>query len=342
MPGMANLLPQVYACQNCGADTGSNFCPECGQDCRDHTVSVKLLLQDFIRDVFTYDSRFFRSFVPLLFKPGALTVEYTRGRRVRYIPPLRLYIFVSLVFFFVVSVQVNREMRENLDDDTGGTPDSTLVAEVLELAAAAPDSLAPGPAAAWVAARYPLAESIGFEPPAGADWSQVDWESIDWDGKRRRDDTMNITVFGNDELEVKTERFVQTIMKLVPKMIFLLLPLFAGILALVYLRRRRPFIEHLVLSLHLHAFMFLMFTLAILSQQGWAVGAAFLLIHVYIFAALRRVYGQGRLKTGAKFLFLTGSYNVILLTLAVPVVVSTATLMRFGESYPLLVNWLLG
>lgn len=342
MPGMANLLPQVHECQNCGTETGANFCPECGQDCRDHNVSMGLLLRDFATDVFTYDSRFFRSFVPLLFKPGALTVEYTRGRRVRYIPPLRLYVFVSLVFFFVVSVQVNRELDANRADAPGALPDSAMVAQVLELADAAPDSLPAGAAHLWVAEYYPLTTATGFEPPADGDWSAVDWESIDWDGRGGPDNTISVTMFGDDQVEVETDRFVQAVMTLVPKIIFLLLPLFAGILALVYLRRRRPFIEHLVLSLHLHAFMFLLFTLAILSQQGWALGIAFLLIHVYIFAALRRVYAQGWLKTGAKFLLLTSTYNIIMFTLAILVVVSTATLMRYGESHPWLTQWILG
>jgi len=342
MPGMAHLLPQVHECQNCGTVTGANYCPECGQDSRDHSVSMRLLLRDFATDVFTYDSRFFRSFVPLLFRPGALTVEYTRGRRVRYIPPLRLYVFVSLAFFFVVSVQVNREVRSNLRDDRGGLPDSTLVSEVLELAAAAPDSLAAGPRAAWVAERYPLAAAIDFEVPQDGDWSQVDWSSIDWDGERRGDNTVNVTMFGDDRVEVETGRFVQAMMSLTPKLVFLLLPLFAALLALVYLRRRRPFIEHLVLSLHLHAFMFLLLTLAIVTGRDWAFLIALALIHVYIFLALRKVYAQGWRKTAVKFLLLTGAYNIILLTVTILTVVSAATLFKYGETHPFLIQWILG
>jgi len=339
---MANLLPQIHRCQNCGTETGANFCPECGQDSREHNVSVSLLLRDFAADVFTYDSRFFRSFVPLLFKPGALTLEYTRGRRVRYIPPLRLYVFVSLLFFFVVSVQVNREVQKNLKEDGDGLPDSTLVAEVLELAEATPDSLDAGGRAAWVAEHYPLAAAIDFEVPENGEWSQVDWSSIDWDGRRHGDNTVNVTVFGDEQTDIPTDRFVQALMSLTPKLTFLLLPVFAGILALIYRRRRRPFIEHLVLSLHLHAFMFLLLALAMLTGWDWAFLAALILVQVYLFLALRRVYAQGWLKTGVKYFLLTGAYNMVLLTLTVLIVVSTATLFKYGADHPLLLQWILG
>lgn len=340
---MAKLLPKVLECQNCGTPTNLNFCPACGQDCRDYKVSVRLLLKDFAADVFTYDSRFFRSFIPLCFKPGALTDEYTKGRRVRFIPPLRLYVFLSLLFFFVVSVQLNNKLRESgFYEEKSNEPDSTLVARVLDLAASAPDTLdGQGEVANWVAEKLPAIGGQAFEPPADGDWANVDWDNIDWDENTQDDDTINFTSFG-EEQEVDEKDFVTSIMKLVPKLIFLILPVFAGLLALVYLRMHRNFIEHLVFSLHLHAFMFLLFTLVMLIGNIWVALAAYPIIHIYLFLALRRYYRQGWIKTTLKFFFLTSSYNFTLTTLTVLIILSTAKLLEYSKEHPLLVQWILG
>ncbi len=303
---------------------------------------MRLLFQDLASDVFTYDSRFFRSFVPLLFKPGALTEEYTQGRRVRFIPPLRLYIFVSILFFFVVSVQVGDSMRDYDERNAAEAPsDSLLVERVLSLQSAVPDTLGDEiTAVSWIAERLPLAGGNSFQPPEDGDWSQVDWDEMDW-AEVESGDNLNFTMLGKPA-SLNKQDFIRSIQKVVPKLVFLLLPMFALLLALVYIRHRRKFIEHLVLSLHLHAFMFLVFTMALLFHNVWFAMAVFILIHIYIFLALRRVYAQGWVKTAFKFFFLSSAYNLILTALFVLVVVSTAQLMELSKEHPLMVQWILG
>jgi predicted RNA-binding Zn-ribbon protein involved in translation (DUF1610 family) len=99
-------LKKTSECLNCHIDiTEHNFCPNCGQQNVDKQASLRDFLHDALGDLFTFDHKFFRSFKPLLFKPGFLTNEYNKGRRVNYTLPLRLYFFVSLVFFFVWSLE---------------------------------------------------------------------------------------------------------------------------------------------------------------------------------------------------------------------------------------------
>ncbi len=320
---MSDLLPRVESCQNCGSPAGANYCPACGQDSRDHAVSVRLLMRDFAADVFTYDSRFFRSFVPLLFRPGDLTVEYVRGRRVRYIPPLRLYVFVSLLFFFVLSVQVNTGLSESgWFDQDGALPDSSEVALVLDLADAYPGTEAAGASLpVWVAARIAEQDSVGETGERGdGPWFQVSGEEVS----------------ANEFRAV-----IDGVQRLVPKAMILLQPLMAALLALVYRRSRRRFIEHLVMSLHLHAYMFLVFTVVMMVPWDLFGLIVLLAIHVYIFLALRRVYGQGWMKTGVKFMLLSGAYNTLVFTAALAVLASTAGLVGLSESHPTLVKWLL-
>ena len=91
------------ACRNCGHVDSGSFCPECGQKKTSGFVSLKEFLFDFVDDLFSYDSKLVRSLVPLVTKPGFLTNEYLARRRARYLLPSRLYILLSLVFFFFIT-----------------------------------------------------------------------------------------------------------------------------------------------------------------------------------------------------------------------------------------------
>src|SRR5689334_9210734 len=85
-------------CLNCGAQVTGKFCAECGQENLETKENFFHLAFHFVSDYFHFDSKFFRSLIPLFSRPGFLTKEYWEGKRVRYIHPLRLYFFITIVF----------------------------------------------------------------------------------------------------------------------------------------------------------------------------------------------------------------------------------------------------
>lgn len=88
-------------CLNCGQQLQGAFCHACGQQGRINVhLTFSELARDFLGDMFTYDSRLYRTIVPLLIRPGFLTQEFFKGRRVPYVPPLRLFLFISFLLFF--------------------------------------------------------------------------------------------------------------------------------------------------------------------------------------------------------------------------------------------------
>ena len=88
-------------CPNCQTPlvSGENYCPQCGQENSNKDVSLKILISDFIEDYFTFDSKFFNSLRPLIFKPGEMTRHFLDGKRKRYIQPIRLFLFLSFIYF---------------------------------------------------------------------------------------------------------------------------------------------------------------------------------------------------------------------------------------------------
>lgn len=97
-----SLPPAVEECLNCHHRITGQFCSNCGQEATDRTVPVRMLLKETFYDYVNLDSKLLRSLKPLVSRPGYLTEAYNRGERVRYVLPPRLYLIISILFFFLV------------------------------------------------------------------------------------------------------------------------------------------------------------------------------------------------------------------------------------------------
>src|SRR4051812_34143102 len=91
-----------HLCPNCGVPVHGIYCSKCGQKYKDHKPSFGELVYEFFSDFTHFDSRFFHSVVPLLFKPGVVTIRYNEGKHASQLHPIRLYIFTSFVYFLLV------------------------------------------------------------------------------------------------------------------------------------------------------------------------------------------------------------------------------------------------
>ena len=93
-------------CENCGAPLMGEHCFSCGQPTKGLVRHFSSILGDFFDTVFNIDSRVLRTLGPLLARPGWLTLEYFAGRRVRYVTPMRLFLFLSLLAFFAIHARI--------------------------------------------------------------------------------------------------------------------------------------------------------------------------------------------------------------------------------------------
>ena len=90
-------------CLNCGAALTGRYCANCGQTADVHVPSTRELFHEAIEGITHSDSRLWNSLKLLWFKPGRLTQEFVAGRRVAYLPPFRLYLVLSVIFFLAAS-----------------------------------------------------------------------------------------------------------------------------------------------------------------------------------------------------------------------------------------------
>ncbi len=97
----------IKTCENCHAQVEGMYCGNCGQSIESTLKYFWTVILHFLDDILSFDSRASRTFMPLFFRPGFLTNEYVKGRRVHYVPPLRLYLFISIVFFISLKFLTN-------------------------------------------------------------------------------------------------------------------------------------------------------------------------------------------------------------------------------------------
>lgn len=110
-------------CRNCDARLTGPYCAHCGQQARHRGVPIAQLGREMLNEVFSLDTRLLRSLRLLLFQPGHLTREYFAGRRKRYVPPFRLYVVVSFVYFLIFALP---GVRPYVEDSSAGEPQATV------------------------------------------------------------------------------------------------------------------------------------------------------------------------------------------------------------------------
>lgn len=274
----AHLHHAASDCPNCGAAVSGNFCHECGQETVLHPPSTREFLHEFIGHYVALEGKLWKSLLLLLFRPGQLTLEYINGRRVRYIQPLRLYLTFSLIFFAVAKYSGHDEVPAAAGQ---GHPPAAAQGKVEKngdlVREDEPGEISEG--------TEGLRKSIGS---INEHWGkQADrFASM---SPEERDKVMR-TAFGS----------------YVPYAVFLMMPLFAFYLKVLYLGSGRRYGEHLLFALHVNAFAFLALTLLMVAPDLFGIVSFVLWLWLLLYTpiAMRRVYGGSRLMTGLRWFVL--------------------------------------
>jgi hypothetical protein len=101
---MSNVHRKSDICLNCETPLRpeDNYCPNCGQKNDSHKIPVKHLFIEFIEDLFHFDTKLWNTLKASFTKPGKITLDYLEGKRARYVPPVKFYVFVSFIFFLLL------------------------------------------------------------------------------------------------------------------------------------------------------------------------------------------------------------------------------------------------
>jgi len=322
---------EMPECPNCGAHLRGQYCGNCGQRGSSRLISLWELIRDAFGDLFELDSRLWKTLVPLIIRPGRLTYDYLQGRRARYMPPFRMYLVLSLLFFLVAFFDPRETFGIFYEPQTEEEADAERRREASEIAEEVRRDLAEeGIIVGGGSITIPDEQehegglNIQINGEDGAEAScQVDQFNIDGPEWLKRRLTPERLVHICEEVKKDNGRqFLSNLYDNLPLALIVLLPIMAFVLKALYPLSRRYYVEHLLFFVHFHAFAFLILTLQILLSRANsllptpdAIGilvivAASFYVPVYLFVAMRRVYGQGRLITAVKYVTLTVAYLV--------------------------------
>src|SRR5436309_5118078 len=346
-------LPFTH-CENCGAELVGPHCAQCGQPAIDYRRSFRHVIVDVLDSFLNWDSKFFATLGLLIIKPWKLTNEFLAGKRVRYLPPLRLYLLASILFFFAVNysakgirlqpgkiaekhraevadaINNGRDEIEKELDKENLTPDARRKAEdaLNSLSKPTPSATATASASASATPAATISPSetkqrnygaVGDRPFLVFDENEKSSTPFERWLEARAKEKMG-------EHGTKMGLFITTLFSNLPYMMLCCIPLFAFVLKILYVRRRIFYIDHLIYALHIHTFFYTAVMLIVLATMGlnrtipgtfagWVIAALWITFVVQIFLSIRRVYRQGWFISAFKF-FLGGFIYAIVLFLA--------------------------
>lgn len=337
-------------CKNCDTSLEPTFryCPKCGQETADN-LTFGVLFSKTISDYFSVDARFFRSFIPLMLKPGILPRRFVDGKRLKYLHPAQFYLFISVLFFFLFSFSIRKaddEMSQALKKgfDNEIPVDSVKVSEK--------DSLK------IEEARRMLQKNQKMIGMSDEDMQTIDsviantakdpnninsGMTFDFD-KKVLDSLITAGAPKEDKLKAMgmeedasglNKRFYEQMLKLyqqkgggilqtfydtIPIAMFLLMPLFALLLKIFYWKRGN-FAHHMVFSFYFFTFLFTSFCLLILANMLfevpiWLEVIITLSYVVYLILALRNFYRSSWLGAFFKAGLISFTYMLFILPMA--------------------------
>lgn len=275
------------SCPNCGLRLAElpppvHHCPQCGQETHLHPPTLLEFVHEFITHYVALEGALWRSLKALLLSPGQLSLDYFAGRRRQHVLPLRIYLTASFLFFLALKLG-------------GGSPSMNTQAPIqVDARAAAASSVASSPAAASAAASTSLDEDDdehqAADPVANTNEREI-WRNCVRQPEQcsRFEHLMARAMLKSTDPQTSLQLIFKQMLGMAPYAIFMMLPLFAGLLKLVYWRRGMAYGAHAVFSLHVHAYWFLAGLLVLWLPNPFS-GLLMWSMPVHAVLAMKQVY----------------------------------------------------
>ena len=275
-------------CRNCYGAVENRFCSTCGQENTETRKTFRHLVFHFFEDLTHYENSFWRSIKYLIFRPSFLTKEYLDGKRKSYLDPIRLYIFISFITFFTISLFPEKENSHGLKitPETTTEKDSVNFINKKYSSVAALDSIqqSNNPETHLNTLEYWLLKKVII---------------------------INTT---NSNQEI-AEKFQNSFVHNFPKVLFIYMPIFALVMWVFNNKKKWIYFDHAILTLHYFSFLLLLIFINTLLTKLFSLTNSKLIIDwlgtgkdfvlfgwmlYYFFPLTHKFYGGTRIKSAIK------------------------------------------
>jgi hypothetical protein len=329
-------------CLNCNSTVAGRFCQNCGQENIEIKESFGHLALHFIYDITHFDGKLFETLKYLFTRPGFLSKEYMQGRRMAYLNPIKMYVFISAIFFLVFIPKKEDVIKESNFSEV----QQNLIEEKKDLKATK-NLIKDKKSKEWFEIESKqnqleadlelikkdtiLAKSIEEKYYEGninvfnvktdnyKNAEEYEAEQAKLPSEKRHSYLTQKIVSREIELRNKHKNdlkghLLESYFHSFPQIAFLSLPLFALILQLLYVRRKNfYYVNHLIYTIHYYCAMFvgglilfgLSKTQSYFNWINWLNGFIYIGLFYYGYKSMRLFYGQSRIKTLTKY-FISG------------------------------------
>jgi hypothetical protein len=309
-------LREDKTCLNCHVVVAQRFCPNCGQENIEPRQSFSYLFTHFFEDLTHYDSTFWKTIKKLLLKPASLTKEYISGKRLSYLAPARLYIFISFITFLLITLIPNeKENTFKAKLEKSKTANSTEFTELNDSIQKTLDESKKN-IENNTKANYQLGsksvkelDSIQKIRKEKGKISNIE----NWITKKTIQATQNLSK------KEKIEKIKESFLHNFPKVLLIYMPIFAFILWLFHSKKRWYYFDHAIFTLHYFSFLLLIYLLLFIINKIDSLIGNFTIINFligiinvigyvwmiyYLFPAHRLFYEESRTISSCKVLVL--------------------------------------
>jgi len=336
-------------CPNCDKEFQKEFefCPHCGQKSKED-LTLGVLFYNTISNYFSFDARFLKSFIPLMFRPGFLAEKFVEGKRLMYLHPAQYYLFVSVIFFFLFSFQ-QREYTLKADKALKKGFESDKILAFDTISKSAIDSVDLSKLSKTLKDKQIITDmDVGelkkLDSVIKNSTDSQDDFNLTYSYDKKKVDSL-IAKGAPDEQILKAmgmkdnagffqHRFYTQLLKFqknsgvgilqaffdsIPIALFVLLPIFAFLLK-IFFWRRGSFSHHLVFSFYFFSFLFIVLSLILLANLIWDIPDSIdwmiiLSTFFYLLIAIKKFYRQGLFISFIK----TGSVTFFYLLIVIPI-----------------------
>ncbi|MEO6175060.1 MAG: DUF3667 domain-containing protein [Flavobacterium circumlabens] len=302
-------------CLNCRHVVEQKFCPNCGQENTDSRKTFHHLFIHFFEDLTHYENAFWKTIKNLLFKPSTLTKEYLSGKRLSYLAPVRLYIFISFITFLLIAL-----FPSKVSEGINKSEKELNTAEIISQANKEGEMKISSKFFDFKSMKeIDSIQKYGKQEDKLSDFQYWAYEKV-----------TNVTEH-NTKKEI-IEKFIESFFHNIPKILFVIMPFFAFFLWIFHNKKKWYYFDHGIFTLHYFSFLLLIFLilfivnrvfglfgenspLAVISDIITFVGTIWMCY--YFYPAHHRFYGETRIVSFIKsvFLFFINSLFILFLLL---------------------------
>lgn len=336
-----HTVPKYTHCKNCGTRLEGMYCHRCGQYALDIEQPFWKYFKQYFENVYQFDSKVWQTLWLLFRRPGLLTLEFNAGKINSYVHPLRLFMFISALFFLAVAFFIPEADKalSPVEKQLSDLRDPFILESVQSKQVEELDDAIRQDTVVWVGHARSiftgLESLVEVHDRPGPDTLQVRMpkflieenylvalprDSIYWSNDdSRRPDVLND--YRNEVQQLHREMVYKEVIgwfsQWLPLILLLFIPLFALLLRLFFRRSRMLYMGHFVTALHLHSVQLILVFILLLCAQwsanpgNWAMAllALYLLHMIFVF---HRIYGNGWGKTVVKSLLIHGFYMFVM------------------------------